>query len=429
MAGEIKGTATYSCKIPGRDWRVLVEDNVSVEKKEGESPEALKKRAEESTPPHKSSFTGLEDCRFKAITGIEEKKEPIKIGMLASTTGAQAVAGTALTNAAKLALEKINAAGGVHGRPIEFLIENDNTKETEGPMAATKLIENRVVALLGAEGSGITLGVVPIVERARIPMVACFATNPKVTVAPSGEVSHYIFRSVFEDNFQGTVMARFARETLHTKTASIFVDYANDYAVGIAGAFRKSFVEMGGQILMEEKYAHEDQNFKAQLINFRSQSPDVLFVPDSYGDVGLIAKQAREVGLSTIFLGGDGWDHPANVQIGGPAIEGSYFSNHYSMDIPNPAAQEFVKAYQEKYKEEPNVWGILGYEGTLLLVDALQRAERPEPELIRGALEMTKNFHGITGDITINAHHDADKPAVVLTIKEGKYKFVQRIQP
>ena len=352
----------------------------------------------------------------------------VKVGLYGSLTGAQASFGTATENGVKLAIEEINAAGGVKskgGTKIVIISDDDQGKTDEVVTVVKKQINNdKVVALIGEVASSLSLAAAPIAQEASIPMVSPSSTSPEVT-----KKGPYIFRVCFIDPFQGKVMATFASKTLNAKKAAIFTDVKSDYAKGLAQFFKESFVAAGGQIVAEESYQANDPDFKGQLGRIQSTTPDVLFIPGYYSDVAVIAKQSKEIGLKATLLGGDGWDSPELTKIGGEAIEGAYFSNHYSIEDQDPKVQEFVKAYQAKFNMVPDGLAALGYDAAKILADAMERGESLKPSDIRKALAETKDFKGVTGVITIDPERNASKPASVLQIQGGKYVFKEKINP
>jgi len=255
-------------------------------------------------------------------------------------------------------------------------------------------------------------------------MITPSSTNERVT-----EVGDYIFRVCFIDPFQGSTMAKFAAETLKAKTAAILRDIKNDYSVGLADFFRDEFIRHGGKILADVSYSEGDIDFKAQLTAIRGVQPDVVFVPGYYTEVGLIARQARELGISVPLLGGDGWDSPRTIEIGGAAVNGCYFSNHYAADDPNPVVQKFIEKFRAKYSEVPDAMAVLGYDAAQVLADAIRRAGTTEGRKLRDAIAATKDFPGVSGTITIDAERNARKSIVVLKIDGGKVQFFQKVEP
>ncbi|HTO99041.1 MAG TPA: ABC transporter substrate-binding protein [Myxococcales bacterium] len=351
----------------------------------------------------------------------------IKVGEVGSMTGTEATFGTSSDRGIQLAVKEVNSGGGIQGKQVQVIALDDEGKPEEAATAATRLISSEhVIALLGEVASTRSLFMAPKAQAAKVPMVSPSSTNEKVTA-----VGDYIFRACFIDPFQGYVMAKFATETLKLKKAAILRDVRNDYSVGLAKVFNDNFTKMGGQIVDNESYSSGDVDFKAQLTNIKGASPQALYVPGYYTDVGLIARQAREVGLTVPLLGGDGWDSEKLYEIGGAALEGSYFSNHYSVDDPSPRIQEFVVKFKKAYSGQvPDSLAAQAYDAAGMLFDAMKRAKDLSGPSIREALAQTKNYKGVTGDITMDEKRNATKPAVVLKIaKGGKYEFSGRIQP
>lgn len=345
--------------------------------------------------------------------------EPIRVGHFASLTGDTATFGQSADRGIRMAVEEINAAGGVLGRPLEILSEDDRSVTEEARTAAQKLIQrDEVVALLGEVASSRSLAAAPEAQRAGVPMISPASTNPKVT-----EVGDYIFRTCFIDPFQGAVMARFAFEDLQARKVAILFDFKQDYSVGLADFFRKTFLELGGEIVADERYTSGDIEFRAQLTTIRAARPDAVFVPGYYTELGLIAKQARELGITVPLLGGDGWDSAKTLEIGGEAVEGNYFSNHYAADSDSPKVQDFVRRYQAKHGSEPDAMAALGYDAAGILADAIRRAGTTDGPKLRDAIAATQGYDAVTGRITIDAARNARKDAVVLKIEGGRFRF------
>ena len=349
--------------------------------------------------------------------------EPIRVGHVASLTGDTATFGQSTERGMRMALEEINARGGALGRQLDLLSEDDRSVTEEARTAAQKLLQrDQVVALLGEIASSRSLAAAPEAQRAHVPMISPGSTNPKVT-----EVGDYIFRACFIDPFQGTVMARFAREQLNAKKVAILFDFKQDYSVGLADFFRKTFKELGGEIVADERYTSGDIEFRAQLTTIRAAQPEAIFVPGYYTELGLIAKQARELGIDVPLLGGDGWDSEKTLEIGGKAVEGYYFSTHYAADSDSPKVQDFVKRYKEKYNQTPDAMAALGYDTAGILADALNRAGDTNGPKLRDAIASTRDYDGVTGKITIDPSRNARKDAVVLKIDGGKFKFFRSV--
>ncbi len=348
---------------------------------------------------------------------------PIPIGHVASLTGDTASFGQSTDRGMRMAIEEINANGGALGRPLELLSEDDRSITEEARTAALKLLQrDQVVALLGEIASSRSLAAAPEAQRAQVPMISPGSTNPKVT-----EVGDYIFRACFIDPFQGTVMARFATEELKARKVAILFDFKQDYSVGLADFFRKTFTQLGGEIVADERYTSGDIEFRAQLTTIRAAKPDAIFVPGYYTELGLIAKQARELGIDVPLLGGDGWDSEKTLEIGGAAVEGYYFSSHYAADSDSPKVQAFVRRYKEKYAQTPDAMAALGYDTVGLLADALDRAGDTSGAKLRDAIAATQGYEGVTGRISIDPARNARKDAVVLKIEGGKFKFYRSV--
>jgi branched-chain amino acid transport system substrate-binding protein len=349
----------------------------------------------------------------------------ILVGEYSSLTGGTATFGQSTHNGILLAFDEINAAGGVLGKKLKVLTEDDQSKPEEAATAATKLIsQNRVVALLGEVASSRSLAAAPIAQSNKVPMISPSSTNPKVT-----QVGDYIFRVCFIDPFQGAVMAKFAANTLKAKRVAILYDVRNDYSIGLREFFTSTFKSLGGQIVGEQSYSEGDSDFRAQLTQLKSLKPEAIYVPGYYTEAGTIARQARELGLTVPLMGGDGWDSARLFEIGGKAIEGSYISNHYSADDPNPVIQKFVTDYKSKHGQSPDGLAALAYDAAKILADAMKRAGSTEGPKLRDAIAATRDFQGVTGKISIDADRNAVKPAVVLKVGNGKFEYVETIAP
>jgi len=349
----------------------------------------------------------------------------IKVGFFGALTGPTATFAISGRNGCLLAADQINKAGGVLGRPLELLSEDDRGEASEAASAVSKLItRDHVVALIGENASSRSLAAAPIAQSYSIPMISPTSTNVEVT-----KKGDYIFRVCFIDSYQGRVLAAFARKNLKAQTAAILTDSRSDYSVGLGDAFRSAFTAAGGRIVADAKYSEGDSDFSAQLTSLGPLHPDVLFIPGYYTDVGLIARQARSLGLKATLLGADGWDSPKLVEIGGEAMEGSYLSNHYSVDDPAPAVRAFVDAYKAKYGADPDSIAATSYDAMRLLADAITRAGSTEGPRVRDALAATKDFAAVTGRITMDADRNPIKPAVVLRVEGGRFRFADSVAP
>jgi branched-chain amino acid transport system substrate-binding protein len=359
------------------------------------------------------------------LTFARAAEEPIRIGEYASITGKEASLGQSSHNGTMMAIDDLNAAGGVLGRPLLLITEDTQSKPGESATAAKKLISrDKVVALLGEVASSRSLEAAPVAQLAKVPMISPASTNPKVT-----ETGNYIFRTCFIDPFQGPVMAKFAQEKLRAQRVALMVSNSSAYSIGLAKFFREAFTANGGTIVLEQKYAEGDKDFKAQLTAIKAAGVDAVFNPGYYNEGALIVLQARDLGLTLPIFGADSWEAEALIELGGKAIEGAYLCSHYSPADPSPRVQNFVQAYKKRFGTTPDSNASLGYDSVLVLVDAIKRAGSTDRAKIRDALAATKNFAAVTGNITIDAQRNASKNAVIIQVRNGKFEFVQSMTP
>src|ERR671939_661135 len=314
-----------------------------------------------------ATLLGLSCQRRDSSGGGSGDGSAIKVGVYLDLSGQTSSFGQSTKNGIEMARDEINKAGGIGGRQIQLVIEDDQGLPAQAATVVTKLInQDKVQALLGEVASSNSLAAAPKAQEAKVPMISPSSTNPAVT-----QVGDYIFRVCFIDPFQGEVMAKFAANTLKAKRAAILLDVNSDYSRGLAQFFEENFVKLGGQIVERQSYTQTDRDFKGQLTSIRQANPDVIYVPGYYGQVGVIAKQAKELAIKAPLLGGDGWDAPQLFQIGGSALNGSYMSNHYSVDDPSPATQKFVADYKSRYNgTPPDAIGALAYDAMKVLADA-----------------------------------------------------------
>lgn len=353
----------------------------------------------------------------------------IRIGLITPLTGDVKTFGESVKNAFEMAVDEANKSGGVAGMKIVPIVEDDRNDPTEASNAANKLIkQDRVRAIVGSVTSKATIPVSDLAQSGKIPTITPSATNPKVTVA-DGKRKDFMFRACFIDPFQGKVMAKFARETLFKERAAVLYDASNDYSKGVAEYFADAFRLMGGKVVAYESYGKDDVDFSALLTKVKASGPDVVFLPDYYNKVGLIAKQAREKGIRVNLIGPDGWDSPDLVKIAGEAVEGGYFSNHYSPDDTRPEVVAWVKKYREKFGQTPDALGTLAYDATNLLLEAIRKANSDDPVKIRAALASIKGFKGVTGESAMDDNGNAIKSAVILQIANGRQKYVKVVTP
>jgi branched-chain amino acid transport system substrate-binding protein len=356
----------------------------------------------------------------------EPDRTPIKIGFFGDLSGPTFNFGQSAKNGMLMAADQINQAGGINGRQIDVVIEDDHGSPERAAELAGKLItQDHVVSIIAAGTSGNSRAAAPKAQAARIPMISPSSTDPAVT-----QVGDYIFRACFVDAFQGEVMARFAVQTLGAKQAAILFDFNSPYGRGLSDFFELSFAKLGGRIVIKQSYTQGDVDFKGQLSTIQANEPDVIYIPGYYNDVAVIAKEARNVGLKQPLLGADGWDAPELWTLAGDSLNISYISTHYSVDDPSPAIQMFVQEYKQRYGNlTPDAHAALAYDATRVLVKAIERAGSTEGAKIRDALAETKGFPGVTGVISIDADRNAVKPAVVLKLEDGSSIYQETIQP
>jgi branched-chain amino acid transport system substrate-binding protein len=364
-------------------------------------------------------------CLLLGLCAPAFSQDTIKIGEFGSLTGDNASYGVSQNQGIQMAVEEINNSGGVLGKKLDLTVEDNQTKQGQTTTIVRKLIsQDHVVALLGEVASSKTLEAAPVAQEAKIPLIATGATNPKVT-----QVGDYVFRVCFIDDFQAVVIARFVLEKLHKTKVAFMSDVKQDYSVGLTQFARDYLEKNGGQIVKEQSYSSGDKDFRAQLTDIKSANPDVILITGYYPEVSLIIREARQLGIKAAFAGGDGWDGASLIPVGGKAIEGSYFSNHFSTEDKSPAVQQFVEKYKKKYNKLPDAFAALGYDSVNLLADAIKRAGSTDPEKLRDAIAGTKDFPGVTGKITINPERNANKSAVIITIKNGAFHYFETIEP
>ena len=352
--------------------------------------------------------------------------EPIKIGHFASLTGKDAAFGVATRKGVLLAVEEINAKGGVLGRQLEYHVEDIQSKQGESATAVKKLISReKVVVVLGGNPSANSLEAGPICQNAKIPMMAISSTNPKVT-----EIGDQIFRICFIDPFQGAVLAKFAKETLHANRVALLTSVNSPYSVGLSSVMRDRFTALGGEIVAEQRHNEGDKDFRAQLTAIKAAKPDVIAATGFYSEAALICKQARDLGLTIPVIGGDGWEAPQLVELGGPAVEGTYYCTYFSADNQEPVVQSFVQRYKKRWSNEvPEGVSALGYDAMYLIADAMKRAHVTSGPKLRDAIAATKDFSGVTGKTTIDENRNSAKTAVMLVVKHGRSEFFQTVTP
>jgi len=347
--------------------------------------------------------------------------EPIKIGINCELSGAVASYGSNARNGAIQAIDEINAAGGVLGRELQAVERDCQSKADEAMNVSAALVEEGIVAQVGPLVSGLVAACTPVMMENQVPLIAPAATAVNVTVNDeTGEVRDYIFRVCYLDSDQSERMAEFAYDELGVKTAAIFGSSSDEYAKGLAKYFKEAFIAKGGEIVAEEGFVNGDVDFKATLTKIKSTNPEFIYVPGYYKEVSILIKQARDLGIDVPIGGGDGWDSPDMISVAGAeALNNTYFTNHYSVEDPDPTISSFVEAYTEKYKKAPDSFAALGYDAVKILAQAIENAGEADPVKIKDELEKITDFAGITGNMSINEQHNPVKDIVVIEYKDG----------
>jgi branched-chain amino acid transport system substrate-binding protein len=367
-------------------------------------------------------------CPPKSETGggAGDAGDTILVGEYGSMTGPQATFGQSTHNGIMMAIDEVNAGGGVLGKRITIKSEDDQSKAEEAANTVQKLIsQDNVVAVLGEVASSNSLAAAPICQQNKRPMITPSSTNPKVT-----QIGDYIFRLCFLDSYQGESMANYLTRQLGVKTVAILVDVKSDYSTGLAQFFEQQFVKNGGRVVARQNYANGDSDFRSQLTAARAARPDVLYVPGYYTDIGQIARQARDLGMKQPLVGGDGWESPKLIEIGGEALEGCYYSNHYFPGDPSPAVQTFVQKYKDRYGQTPDALAALAYDAARVLADAMKRAGNTEGQALRDAIAATNGFSGVTGVINMGPDRNpVGKKLVIVEIKNGALTLKATVEP
>ena len=365
-------------------------------------------------------------CRPDREAQTAAPQGDIPVGVYGALTGAEAAFGTSTVNGVRMAADEINAAGGINGRKIKLFIEDDQGRAEEAASVVTKLITNdNVLGLIGENSSNQSLAAAPTAQQYGVPMISPSSTNPAVT-----QKGNFIFRVCFTDPYQGKALATFVRQNLDATTAATLLDKKNDYSVGLAEFFKKEFEALGGKVIAEQSYTGGDTEFRPQLTAIRNTKPQVLFLPGFYTDVGQIAIQARDLGMNLPLVGGDGWDSPAVIEIGGKSIENSYFSDHYFVNETRPAVQKFVAEYKRRFGgKNPEATAALGYDALRIFAEAMKRAGSDDRKKIRDEIAATHAFQGISGYIEMGPDRNPIKPVAMIKIQNGQMQFAGWIKP
>ena len=374
---------------------------------------------------------------MSALTGCGDGSkgadgDTIKVGGLLEMTGGSASFGISGKNGIDLALKKINEKGVLGGKKLSLVVADTKSEASEATNGMQKLIsQDKVVAVIGPNQSSAVIASGAINNGAKVVDITPMGTNPDVTVDPkTKQVKPYSFRTCFIDPFQGTVMASFASNELKVKRAAIYIDNTSAYAKGLAQFFKENFVKNGGQVVIEEAYLQKDTDFKSTLTKIKAAKPDFIYIPGYYQEVGLIVKQAREMGITVPMAGGDGWDSAKLPEIAGKAaLENTFFSSLYSPDDTSDLNKEFVAEYKKAYNTNPDVFAALAYDSTLLIAKAIEDAGSADPAKIAEAMAKIKGFKGVSGEVTFNEEHNPIKSAVIIEHKDGKQTFKTKVNP
>lgn len=362
-----------------------------------------------------------------AATAANASSDVIKIGVFEPMTGANAAGGALEIEGIKLANKLYPTA---LGKKVELVLVDNKSDKSEAANAASRLVEkDKVTAIIGSWGSGYSMAAGPIIKQAKVPTVGTSCTNPLVT-----QGNDYYFRVCFIDPFQGTVMANYAYTKLNAKKVAIVQEVSNDYAVGLAKFFTDSFKKLTGDdkaILSVSNYNTGDQDFTAQLTNIKAQNPDAIFAPGNFTESALVIKQARQLGITAPFIGGDTWETPEFITIGKDAVEGATFSTFFATEKPiTKESDKFLTEYRKEYSgKEPAAVAALGYDAYLILIDALNRVGSVDSVKLRDELAKTKDFQGAAGVINFDENRNAVKSAVIKEVKNGKFTFKEVIEP
>ncbi|NLN65364.1 MAG: ABC transporter substrate-binding protein [Clostridiaceae bacterium] len=365
-------------------------------------------------------------CSAPGAANINE----IKIGINYELSGEVATYGQSSVEGIELAIEQVNAAGGINGKKIVPVKYDNKSEPSEATTLANKLItQDKVIAILGPATSGSFMGQIPVANKNKIPVASGSATADDVTVTENG-VQEYAFRVCFNDSFQGTVMANFASENLSAKNAVVIMDSSSDYGKGLAKNFKSTFTAAGGTIVDEVAFVKGDTDFNAILTKIKGQNFDVIYIPGYYNEAGLIIKQARAQGITAPILGADGFDSPTLLELAGAsALNDVYFTNHYSSLDQDPNVLKFIDDFKAKYNKEPDAFNALGYDVAMFMIDAIGRSDALTGEAVKNALEATEGFVGVTGTLSVDENHNPVKSIVVIGLKDGKQDSSLKVNP
>ncbi len=428
--GVLAATAALGLLLSGCDSKAPSTTTPSAPKATTPAPSTPKvdtpKPADTKPAETKPAEPAPKPAETPAAKPVAATGEPILVGHYASMTGKEATFGQSTDNGIKLAIKEINAAGGLNGRPIKLITYDTKGESKEAGNAVTRLVTNdKVTAVLGEVASSLSIAGGAVAQQYGVPMISPSSTNPQVTRGRD-----MVFRVCFIDPFQGFAVAKFTKENLKLTKAAILYDQAQAYSKGLRDEYAKHFKNMGGTIVADQAYSSGDQDFSAQLSTIKAQGAEAIFIPGYYTEAGNIALQARKMGLTVPLLGGDGWDSEQLAKIGGQAIEGQYYSNHYAPDQPSDAVKNFVAKYKGEFGgSTPDGLAALGYDAMNILFESMKRAKSLKGTDLRDAIAATKDFKAVTGVISLDAEHNATKSAVIVQMKGGKPVYAATVEP
>ncbi len=351
-------------------------------------------------------------------TGNGSNEDEIKIGSMFEKTGEVSAYGTAEANAVNLAFKEINESGGILDKKIDLIEYDTKSDNTEAASIATKLAtQDEVPVIVGPATTGAVKASTPAVTRAGVTLVTPSGTDDSLTLDESGKVQPNIFRTSFQDSFQGIALAEFAANELGAEKAVIIGDSSSDYALGLTDAFEGTFE---GEIVAEENFTADDTDFSAILTRIKDLDFDFIFLPGYYNQAGLIIKQAREMGITQPILGADGFGNQALLELAGvDNVDDVYYSAHYSPNSEDAQVQEFIAAYKAEYDVEPDMFAALAYDTAYLVAQAIEEAGEATPEAITAALEEITEFDGVTGTFSFDENHNPVKSTLVIELQDG----------
>ncbi|WP_028125009.1 ABC transporter substrate-binding protein [Eremococcus coleocola] len=348
--------------------------------------------------------------------------QSIKIGGNYELSGAAAAYGQAMKDGLDLAIDQVNQNGGLlDGQLVEAVVYDNKSDLTESASVAQRLVTEGVVGIVGPATTGNAQAEIPLITKGQLPTVLPAATGDTITLDDQGKVLDYLFRVCFADSYQGIAAAGYAHDQLKAQKAAVVVDTTSDYATGLADNFKAKFQALGGQVVLEDSMAAGDVDFSVIITKLLNQDVDVIYMPTYYTEAGLFIHQARELGIQTPILGGDGYSSQILTQLASNEYANEiYYTDHFSLVSEDKTVQDFIQAFKDKYGKEPGAFEALGYDAAMVLMDAIERVGTTEPQAVKEALAQTKDYHGVTGTFTMDENHNPLKTAIVVQLEEGQ---------